>query len=207
MRITAAEKEDTRERIIAAAVELFRKAGFEAATTRDIARDAKVGIGTLFNYFPTKESIAEYLIAEACAAGERAFAAQFSRAESDSQTQPSLEEDLFSHAAAMLRKLKPHRKYLPAVLDASFSGLAARPAAARTDHLETITRIVAQHGCLDALTLLSLQLYWTLYTGVLAFWSRDRSPKQEETLALLDQSLAMFAGWLKQNNNSTSETT
>ena len=33
-------------------------------------------------------------------------------------------------------------------------------------------------------------------SGVLAFWSKDASPKQEDTLALLDQSLAMFVGWL-----------
>jgi hypothetical protein len=27
--------------------------------------------------------------------------------------------------------------------------------------------------------------------------SQDKSPKQEETLALLDQSLEMFVGWLE----------
>jgi hypothetical protein len=40
-------------------------------------------------------------------------------------------------------------------------------------------------------------MYWTLYTGVLAFWAGDKSPKQEDTLALIDQSLAMFVNWLK----------
>jgi hypothetical protein len=44
------------------------------------------------------------------------------------------------------------------------------------------------------------QLYWTLYTGVLAFWAEDASPKQEDTLALLDQSLQMFVGWLQGEN-------
>jgi hypothetical protein len=46
-------------------------------------------------------------------------------------------------------------------------------------------------------------LYWTLYTGVLAFWSKDASPRQEDTLALLDQSLAMFVGWLPLHANLT----
>jgi hypothetical protein len=36
-----------------------------------------------------------------------------------------------------------------------------------------------------------------LYIGVLAFWAADKSPKQEDTLALLDQSLAMFVAWLR----------
>jgi hypothetical protein len=32
---------------------------------------------------------------------------------------------------------------------------------------------------------------------VLAFWTADKSPRQEDTLALLDQSLNMFAAWLR----------
>ena len=43
---------------------------------------------------------------------------------------------------------------------------------------------------------MALQLYWTLYTGVLAFWAKDTSPKQEDTLALLDESMTMFTDWL-----------
>ena len=47
MRITAEEKNATKERIVAAAVELFRARGFEATTTRDIARQAKIASGTI----------------------------------------------------------------------------------------------------------------------------------------------------------------
>ena len=50
-----------------------------------------------------------------------------------------------------------------------------------------------------------MHLYWTLYTGVLAFWAGDGSPKQEDTLALLDDSISMFAGWLR--TQSTDENT
>jgi hypothetical protein len=46
-------------------------------------------------------------------------------------------------------------------------------------------------------------LYWTLYTGLLTFWASDSSRKQEETLALLDQSIAMFVGWLSENRDHT----
>jgi hypothetical protein len=41
-----------------------------------------------------------------------------------------------------------------------------------------------------------LNLYWTLYTGVLAFWASDSSPKQEDTLAILDHYLRAFVGSL-----------
>ena len=49
---------------------------------------------------------------------------------------------------------------------------------------------------------MALQLYWTLYTGVLAFWASDASPKQEDTLALLDESMTMFADWLEKTVTS-----
>jgi Tetracyclin repressor-like, C-terminal domain len=41
-----------------------------------------------------------------------------------------------------------------------------------------------------------MQLYWTLYLGVLAYWAADASPNQEDTLALLDQSLKLFVASL-----------
>ena len=50
----------------------------------------------------------------------------------------------------------------------------------------------------------ALQLYWTLYTGVLMFWAKDRSPKQEDTLALIDHSVAMFVAWLNTKVESSS---
>jgi len=38
----------------------------------------------------------------------------------------------------------------------------------------------------------TLQLYWTLYLGVFAYWATDESPQQEDSLAVLDQSLKLF---------------
>jgi hypothetical protein len=41
-----------------------------------------------------------------------------------------------------------------------------------------------------------MQVYWTLYLGVFAYWAADESPHQEDTMALLDHSLRLFAGSL-----------
>src|SRR5467141_1295185 len=54
----ARRKESTRSRIVAAALALFQIKGFDATTTKAIARRARVAEGTVFNYFPTKEDIA-----------------------------------------------------------------------------------------------------------------------------------------------------
>ena len=43
---------------------------------------------------------------------------------------------------------------------------------------------------------MTMHLYWTLYLGVLTFWSSDNSPNQEDSLAVLDHSLKAFVATL-----------
>ena len=63
-------------------------------------------------------------------------------------------------------------------------------------HLESVARIARAHGVAE-ISAVALQVYWSLYTGVLAYWAADKSPKQEDTLALLDNSFFMFSAWLQ----------
>ncbi len=193
MRITAQAKAATRERILQAARRLFNENGYEATTTRDIAQAAEIATGTLFNYFPTKEAVVACLANEALggavAGGRRSV-----------DKNSTLEEELFALVAETLRKLKPLRKHLPSLLETSLSPLAATPdedsTSLRVAHLEAVSAHAAKHGY-GELPATALQLYWTLYTGVLVFWAHDESPRQEETLALIDDSLNMFATWLR----------
>lgn len=193
MRITVEEKNATRRRIVEAALELFRTHGFDATTTRDIAQRAGIATGTLFNYFDTKEAIIGQLAEEAMGRARSAVANQAGEA--------TLEEELFALVAAQLRLLKPLRKFITPLLETVLSPLAAArrngtAESLRVEHLETVAAIAGRHGFTD-ITPVSVQVYWSLYTGVLAFWSADKSPRQEDTLALLDQSLNMFAAWLR----------
>jgi AcrR family transcriptional regulator len=45
---------EVRERILEAALRLFETQGYEATTVTEIARQADIAYGTLFNHFPTK---------------------------------------------------------------------------------------------------------------------------------------------------------
>jgi AcrR family transcriptional regulator len=195
MRVTLETKIATRQRILVAARKLFVSKGFEAATTRDIADSAGIASGTLFNYFPAKEAVLAALAADAISEMD----ADFDQATS----QGSFEEELFAFVAAGLRKLKPMRKHLPVLLETVLSPLAKNSndesQSLRVAQLESVTQLAKRHG-LEELAPMALQLYWTLYTGVLTFWANDHSPKQEDTLALLDNSLSMFAGWLQKEN-------
>jgi len=48
---------ETEEKILNAAVEIFAKKGYSAATTSEIARAAQVAEGTIFRYFPKKKEL------------------------------------------------------------------------------------------------------------------------------------------------------
>jgi AcrR family transcriptional regulator len=191
MRITRDARRATRQRILEAARRLFARDGFDGAGTRELAREAGIAAGTLFNYFPTKEAIVGALAAEALAAV---------RADEQERSGESLEEALFAFIAAALRALKPLRGCLRPVLERALSPLAASAAvpegeSLRTDHLETVAELLARHRQPEP-SFVTMHLYWTLFAGVLAFWLDDPSPHQEDTLAVLDQALKMFVGAL-----------
>lgn len=195
MRITVEAKRATRQRILDVATCLFARDGWQSATTRAIAFEAGIATGTLFNYFPTKESIAAALIAEALEQAGEAFRA-------GRRPEDSLEADLFLLIWSGLRSLRDYRNFLGPAAETIFSPLARQTAdspgdAIRVDHLELMRSIVISHGFPSALPAVAVQLYWTLYMGVFAFWAADNSPGQEDSLALLDQSLKLFTAALK----------
>ena len=51
------KKQLTRGAIADAAARLFGAQGFDAVTVADVAREAGVSVGTVFNYFPAKEDL------------------------------------------------------------------------------------------------------------------------------------------------------
>jgi AcrR family transcriptional regulator len=51
------KKQDRRKRIAEAALGLFEKKGFDATTMEAIAEKAGLGVGTLYNYYPSKADL------------------------------------------------------------------------------------------------------------------------------------------------------
>jgi len=197
MRITAEAKTSTRRRILEAATGLLMDHGWHGTTTRDIAAAAGIATGTLFNYFPTKEAIAATLIGDAF----QVAAEQFS---SERDADNSLAAELFLLVWTHLSHLRSYRKFLGPAAETIFSPLARSSPQSpgdsiRVDHLELVQATVIDHGFPVPLSPVTMQLYWTLYLGVFAFWAADESPGQEDTLALLDQSLQLFVASLNGN--------
>ena len=75
------ETGDSRDGLLEAAGQLFRKKGFAATTVREIAEAAGVWPGSLHYYFPTKESILLALMEQGIASAEEGFRAALEEAE------------------------------------------------------------------------------------------------------------------------------
>lgn len=190
MRVTAETKVATRERILASARILFDDKGFDKTTTRDIASAAKIAAGTLFNYFPTKEAVATTIVADALETAQNDFQA-------NQRPEASIEEGLFAFILVGLRALAPVRHYVGVVVETTLSPFARSSQCEAADdirvrHLEIVADILAKHPSAPEPSFVTAHLYWSLYLGVLAFWSTDESENQEDTLVLLDQATRLF---------------
>lgn len=61
------KKKQRNKRIFAAGEKLFKEKGYEDVTISDIAKEADVGVGTIYNYFSSKNEILLSIVAEICA--------------------------------------------------------------------------------------------------------------------------------------------
>jgi AcrR family transcriptional regulator len=190
MRISQETKQENRSRILEKAAELFIHKGFDQTTTRDIAVAAGLAVGTLFNYFPSKETLGMSLVTEALHNGID----DFNRRRSGEEY---LSEELFLLINAGLRRLRPLRPFLGPVLERSLSpfprkNVCQEGEAARCEHLQVMQQIIIRHNFTEAPDFVAVTIYWSLYLGILAFWTNDSSPNQEETQALVDYAVRTF---------------
>lgn len=58
------KKEETRKKIIAVAIDLFKNQGFNLTTMEQIAEEADIAKRTLYNHFPVKEAIVDEYVKE-----------------------------------------------------------------------------------------------------------------------------------------------
>jgi hypothetical protein len=98
------------------------------------------------------------------------------------------------------------RPFLGPVLERSLSPFPRKSVcqegeAARQGHLSAVQGIIAGHGFVEAPDYVAMTMYWSLYLGILAFWSSDESPNQEESQSLIDYSIRMFVQIISGNQS------
>src|SRR5215211_2149483 len=106
----ARSKQEIRDRIVKAALDLFQTKGFDATTTKAIARKARIAEGTVFNYFKSKDDIALHFFEQEV---DQAMAAV---RENPRLRKAPLEEKLFALMHSQLEFLAHHERFIGAAL-------------------------------------------------------------------------------------------
>lgn len=191
--------EGTRDRILVAALSLFRKRGFDATTMRDIATAGGVAVGAAYYYFPSKEAIV-------LAYYERTNDRSIALAEQVFARSTDVRERLGAAFHAKLDVLAKDRKILSGLFrsiadpSAETSIFGDRTSEVRRASIALFDRAVAPAPELTSLDpearrVLVLAL-WSLHMGVLLYFVHDASPKQQKSRVLVDCSLDLVAGLL-----------
>jgi AcrR family transcriptional regulator len=197
----AANKETTKTRIVAAALALFQAKGFDATTTKAIARKARVAEGTVFNYFATKEDIALLFLEQEV---EHAMAAVRGNAR---LRHAPIEEKLFALVQTQLEYLAPHERFIGAAFvqalrpGSKLSAFSPSAQALQFRYLAFVQDLVDDaiaRGELAPASWWTPHVFWIYYLGVLLYWLHDTSPGKQQTLAFLDRSLNIGVAMLRQ---------
>src|ERR1043165_571884 len=144
----AEKKQNIRSRIVASALALFQAKGFDATTTKLIARRAGIAEGTVFNYFPTKEHIALYFFDQ-----EVDHAISTVRNDRRLRRAP-LEQKLFALVQSQLEYLAPHERFigaafLQALRPGSPLGFSSQALVLRTKYLDFVQELISQNRKAD----------------------------------------------------------
>ncbi len=200
MKISEHEKQQTRLKILEAAVDVIIEKGFKSASMREIARRAGVGDATIYNYFPSKES----LLYGYCEHVQLQTMSALKEIE-DFHTY-SLQEQLHQLIETELKVWLPAREFLQQVFTLTYyspaTGITHLAETRRlnkkmvTDMLEAA--IEAGEVPDQPYRELLPRLFWDYQTGVLAYWLKDSSQDFENTTQLLDKSMGIVATILHQ---------
>ncbi len=194
----AAKSEQTREKILDAALRLFREKGFGETTMREIASEAGVASGLAYYYFPQKEDfvMAFYL---------RAQSEMRPRIDEAMLESKRLEPRLRGLIEAKLDYFTPSRKFLGALL--AFSGdpnhrlspFSDDTAAIRNGDIAQFQRALESSDVNVPADLKPALpgILWMYQMGLVLFWLYDTSEGQRRARLLLEKSLRMVVTLLK----------
>jgi AcrR family transcriptional regulator len=190
--------EETRRRILGAALDLFQEHGFAETTMREIALRAEVATGAAYYYFPSKEAIV------------MAFYWQV-HVEYDATFRGPLAEtrDLAGRIRTLidlkLDQFRPYREFLGALFRSA--GDPASPLSPFSDETREIReqnighfRVALEGSDVKLPPDLAKHLpslLWLYQMGIILYWIYDRSARQTRTRILLEKSSDLIAKAIK----------
>lgn len=186
------KSEETRARILEAALAVFRERGFDSATMREIAARAEVAVGAAYYYFDSKDAIV-------MAFYERSQSEMGPAIEAKLGQCTTLETRLRCVIGYKFEYFAPNRKLLSAQSAHSdphhplspFSEQTAPIREADIAHFERAvreSRVKLPRRIAPYLP----HLLWLYQMGLILFWVYDDSPQQRRTAMLFDKTLQMI---------------
>jgi AcrR family transcriptional regulator len=186
------KSEETRARILEAALAVFRERGFERATMREIATAAEVAVGAAYYYFDSKDAIV-------MAFYERSQGEMRARIEGLLGKSRTLEARLRAIISTKFECFGPNRKLLGALSahadpEHPLSPFSRETAAIREQDIQFFERAVADSGVKLPANIKPYlpRLLWMYQMGLILFWVYDRSEGQERTMLLYEKTLKMI---------------
>ncbi len=181
---------ETRQRIVDAALELFREKGYDGTTMRAVAKQAGVSLGNAYYYFAGKDDLVlgfyDQLQTAHTAAAEKVLARE-----------TELEDRLRGVVRAWVTEAAPYK---------DFAGRFFRNASDPSSPLSPFSKesspirdnAIALYGrVLDGTKVSPLvkdelpELVWLYAMGIVLFWVHDDSPGQAKTYGLVDRSVPL----------------
>jgi len=194
LRTTRQQQDATRRQIVASAVDLMARQGFDGTTMKDIARAAGIGDATIYKYFPTKDRIVLGYLDEVV---QTALA---NTLQAPGFASYSLQEKLQRLTDAVLERLLADRAFVAevrALARRSPLVLMAEPLPARTalrDAVVSFLEAAEASGEIEPCDFKGLAggLYTDYLGGVAAYWLADESDGFADTAQLVDLSLGVL---------------
>ncbi len=190
--------QETRSRILATALDLFRRRGFDRTTMREIAAEAEVALGAAYYYFASKEALV-------MAFYEQASEEMSAKIEADLAEAKGLESRLRAILDVKFEYFAPNRLFLGALAghaadpEHPLSPFSGQTAHIRERDLQFFAAALegSRMAMPKDLAPYLPKLLWLYQMGLILFWISDRSRDQIRTRQLRDKSLALLGTALK----------
>ena len=190
---------ETKLKILDAALALFRTKGFDKTTMRDIAAKAGVATGATYYYYPSKDAIVTAFY-------RRTFDEMESKIQSVLKASGGgLEDRMRKLIRVKFEHFGPNRSVLRALLKYGadpthpVSPFSAKSKIFRDKETDRFRKLLDDEGVRVPPELQGHvpEVLWVLHIGIMFFWIADDSPRQANTMRLLDQGMKTVTALLR----------
>lgn len=199
MRISKEQRQKNIEAVFKSVIKLSARTDFDSLTMKSIAKDAKIGEATIYNYFPKKEMLITGFLDWTV---ERAI----EETQKESLKNMTFTEILHALIENHIEILTPSKAFFSKSVESLFvNPLAIANTSVSTTKnryikfiTEEFNRSVA-NGSMPAPPFQEflLALLWDFHIGILYYWLRDEDKASMRTTELVDLSMKVFEELLR----------